>query len=354
MARIFIIGNGYDLARRKDTSYENFKEWLIDKYHLSDEYFNNSEINFDILNNTSTYGSSILKLCDGQNENEKIRLDNVVKETKVKEMQLASFCLYWAFNRCFKNWNNFENKLSKISFNNLFDDFIQFNNKNNVRLKPTLGSPVKKEIDILRSTFGNIPELFAEWISSLDTNTKLTKKGFEKEIIKAINKDDIFIIFNYTKTIEEMFNIKDPSNIYHIHGVYDNPASIVVGHNCKCKAKFTNLCDEKDNINELYATLYKNPEKVIKQNEKLWDSIKSLSDVYIYEFGWSCSNVDRDYIKQIVSCLNQKEKNVKLYLNNYKNKGKSKKSKWTKYGMDEQFISYYRESKDKDSIYYGE
>lgn len=32
MARLFIIGNGYDVSRRGDTCYINFKQWLIDNY----------------------------------------------------------------------------------------------------------------------------------------------------------------------------------------------------------------------------------------------------------------------------------------------------------------------------------
>ena len=34
MARLIIIGNGYDLAHNSKTSYENFSEWLCNEYPL--------------------------------------------------------------------------------------------------------------------------------------------------------------------------------------------------------------------------------------------------------------------------------------------------------------------------------
>lgn len=34
MARLIIIGNGYDLAHNSKASYENFSEWLCNEYPL--------------------------------------------------------------------------------------------------------------------------------------------------------------------------------------------------------------------------------------------------------------------------------------------------------------------------------
>ena len=271
--------------------------------------------------------------------------NNYKNELETNQFKQTTALLYYFMGKYDENWSHFEEDLAKIPLKEFVSNFQTSNLSANKKLEPILGSPIKKEVDILTKVFSKIPKLFAKWIASL--SKKDINKGpgpFENKIIKDINKDDIFIIFNYTKTLENNLNIRDTSNMFHIHGIFENEKSIIVGHNCKEKSKFTNLCDEEEYIEDVYATLYKNPEKVIKRNSLLWNKLTNLTDVDIYEFGWSCSGVDADYIKKIVSCLNSK--NVHLYLNNFDNQGEFKKKQWVKLGMNENKISFYIEENE--------
>lgn len=317
MTRLFIIGNGYDLSKGMKTSYYDFKKWLETKYEKdSSDYYalsENKKINYLKCNNVSSLPPKIMKeLMIGKNATEEKELEKLVSEETEKRKKLASGILFYSMNRHKgKYWNNFEKNLSTIPFKKIAKRY-------NI---DHAGQ------ELLTSLYSEIISLFIEWINSIE-NVKLKKKAFEQNIIKEIHDNDLFIIFNYTKTIETIFNVDDSEKFYHIHGTCENKDSIIIGHNCKKKSKWTNLETIKDYVNECYAILYKNPELVIKENEKLWRKIANSKEIIIYEYGWSCSGVDSDYIKEIISLV--KDKKVYLYLNNYNNEGIKKKKQWIK------------------------
>lgn len=349
MSRIFIIGNGYDVARRGDTRYSNFKTWLFENYLVNTNYIVNNKLNYETISEKTSLDSRLVKICFENNEENKQKED----EFENNELELSAAFVYIYMNRIDEKWKEFEEDLAKIPLYSIINEYKNSNESNKINLPTSFGGSVCKEVDILTNI--NISRLFSKWICSLSNKKiKLNKSAFENDIIKDIQDDDIFIIFNYTNTLEEILGVKnEDSRFYHIHGRADNPDSIVVGHNCKDKLTFTNLDNQEDYINEMYASLYKNPEKVITDNAELWNKISKLDKVDIYEYGWSCSDVDIDYIEKIVECLNPigNNKDIHLYLNDFKCSGCYKKSQWIKCGLDKSLISLFKE--DNDKIIYG-
>lgn len=342
MSRIFIIGNGYDVARRGDTRYSDFKKWIDKKFFNDNINANKKPVDFNSIGMTSKCNFLIFDNII-RNENSKEISDNL----KIDKIKLSVAVLYDLMDNVKDGWSNFEEALAKLPLR----EFIKEFKKCNIELTPLQGSPVDKETEYVTNI--NISKLFSEWVESLSNNKiNLYKGAFETDIIKDLQDDDIFIIFNYTNTLEDILGVNNNPQFYHIHGRAGNPDSIVVGHNCKDKKLLTNLDNEEDFINEMYAVLYKNPEIVIERNKDLWDKISKLDKVDIYEYGWSCSDVDKDYIEKIVECLNPIcNDNIHLYLNDYEDKGCQKKQQWIKYGLDKSIISFYKE--DNNKIVYG-
>lgn len=357
MSRLFILGNGYDIARRGDTGYENFKSWLKDHFidNCDNQFYKDGTISFSNWNNVSELSKDIFKkLIITKNAEEEKHLNFQTEEIEIQRKKLACAILFDSMRRIGDDatWKNFEEDLAKIPFDDIIDEFEKYNKTQEIKLKSMLGSPVSKEVDIVTAMPGVIVSLFVEWINSLKPlSGRHNECVFEKKIIKSICPDDVFIIFNYTKTLEEILKITDCSNIYHIHGIKDYPETMVVGHNCKEKLIYLNCnnpLDSKDDyIAETYEILYKNPEKVIQKNNDLCDKINNVTE--IYEFGWSCSETDHDYIEKLAKFL--KGKQCKLYLNDYENQGKNKMTQWVNYGFPRDLITFYIEEKNTIKMY---
>lgn len=75
-----------------------------------------------------------------------------------------------------------------------------------------------------------------------------------------IEGDDVFLTFNYTETLEELYEV---NNITHIHGNRDSP---IVGHNNASQAE-EKVYSQDIYINDLNRALKKPTKKIIKENE---------------------------------------------------------------------------------------
>ena len=353
MTRLFIIGNGYDISRRHgDTRYLEFKKWLMKHYLNVDIDSNHSfdttyKLNYNDFNNAPSgsvgrfSGLIIFKNKAEQDEfNEKAKYNDYDVKTQTAKILITSMN---ELND--PEWNQFEENLSRLPIKETIKEFEENNKKGNITKELSLESSVSYETNRITSYGDEIEPLFFEWVDSIEDKV-VYEKGFEKKIIKTIQDDDIFIIFNYTETLEGLIDQdkKYRNSFYHIHGtkIVDNK---VVGHNCKEKSKFTNLDNEEDYIQELYALLFKRPQDVIKRNKELWDKISAPERLDIYEYGWSCSQVDEDYIKHIVGLRTNKK--TTLHLNNHENKGLEKASQWIKYGFKKDHINLYKENDDE-------
>lgn len=358
MARLFLIGNGYDISRRGDTSYKNFKTWLETEYgDIKKEVFIDGRINYALFNEAIAHRISVLKeifVYKNVDEAEKanVLFNNLEKEEFDSDLCLTIAILFESMKRLNDeaNWKHFEENLAAIPFKDFIEGYRKYNKDNLIEKSPSLGSPVDYETEI--SCSNSIRKLFSMWITNLPKMV-LQRKAYENYIISNIRQDDIFIIFNYTKTIEEYFCNSDDTIFYHLHGTADNKDSIIVGHNCKEKSKGTPLDTEEDYVNESYAALYKNPETVIKNNNKLWDKISNSKELEIYEYGWSCSEVDSDYLSKIASIINSNNITYSLHLNDFGNCGKNKAKQWRKCGLDKKYGNIILYLEEDNTIKYS-
>ena len=323
MARLIIIGNGYDLAHLIGrTSYEKFSEWLCDNYDLKIEGGN--EIDFTL--SLSTYDGKFLKQFGNNEEYNK----HIIEIDDGRKRIFSAMLVNMIADLGDQNWSDFENDLGNLPWKK----YINEANEHYENYYAT-GSPVPYGTDLITSASGTILELFAEWVKTIKVEN--IKRYMIDEKIGTIKNNDFFLIFNYTNTIEKVFSINCKENLCYIHGSVLNNDEIIVGHGESNKSKPTNLDTEDDYILEAEAVLYKNTEKIIEKHNIFFETIKKnfSSDINneIYVYGWNGRGIDEDYLDEIISIVKNCKSECKLYINDYNGDGKAKEEFWEQKGF---------------------
>lgn len=242
---LYIIGNGFDRAHGMPTSYEHFHQWLLDNGYKS-----------------------------------------FVRDFETLYQDVKDGC------NC---WRDLESALGKISLKQAveFDLYHQecpdeIREENSSHDAYRCGENLKNVIYVL-------PHLLREWANSIQT--KIVRPVFE------LYNDARFLSFNYTRTLEIVYNIKE-SNILHIHESIDNNKQIVVGCGEAFFEEESDFIPEREDVDmHLIRNLLSHNKKLVKaileeQEPKKW--FGSLSEVTsVVVFGHSCSKVDKPYFEEI-------------------------------------------------------
>lgn len=246
---LYIIGNGFDRAHDLPTSYEHFHQWLLDNGHNS-------------------FVHDFEKLYPDERD-------------------------------CKGRWCDVESALGMISLKQAIEydlyhqecpDEIREENSSHDAYR--CGENLKNVIYVL-------PHLLREWASSIST----------KDILPVFElcKDACYLSFNYTKTLEDVYNIKD-SNILHIHETVINNRPLVVG--CG-EALFDEANDYplgRDDVDiqiirNILSHSKKPVEAILKEPKpKTWfGNLNEVTSVVV--FGHSCSKVDKPYFETVAESI---------------------------------------------------
>ena len=182
---LYIIGNGFDLHHGINSSYFEYRIWL--KKHYEDIYW-------EIVNTFEV---------DDESEDYKIKLE---------ERQHP-----W--------WKDFENNLGNISLSEIVDNCVFTNypdfSSEEFRDRDYHAAEIAVELQ-LSKLVTDIKATFEEWVASLNTPDRSNK------ILIGDTKTAFFITFNYTNTLETLYDI--PSNsICYIHGKAENDEELIIG-----------------------------------------------------------------------------------------------------------------------------
>lgn len=330
MARLFIFGNGYDSERLSGkTSYKKFKKYINDNYGRINSVYG------DFLRVSSLPSFMIKGLCLDYPDNnlaiiEKSRKEftTFILDKMIDELSNQNDMDYWQY---------FEKALGELQLKDEVERFKKYCQENGISM-PTSSTLIDDyPTRLVTSIPSTINTLFVEWVENISIDEVKDKKPFENDVINQISDTDIFITFNYTKTIEKLFPELE-GKIYHLHGIKEDEKSIVVGHR-NLDVEF----ESDDPFEAAIASLQKPVENIIKYNAELWEAIKNnfSNDVNneIFEFGWSCSKEDREYIKHISSIIPYME-NTTLYLNNFNDEAQEKLQKWEDSGYKGKTVFY--------------
>ena len=171
ISSLYIIGNGFDLHHGINSSYGNFREWL-------------SENDCDLLYQfDKIYGD-----CDSD----------------------------W--------WKDFENQLASLNAIE-YSGGIAFENQPDLMSEHCDRTWNDAQIAVeqeLEGLFCSLRQDFHNWIIQLNTPVYARK-------IKLEAKEALFVNFNYTLTLENLYNI-NPKHVLHIHGCVDYDEEFILGH----------------------------------------------------------------------------------------------------------------------------
>lgn len=258
--KLYIIGNGFDLYHGLKTSFKDFKEFMM----LKD--------------------NPIIKKWE---EIISIELD--------------------------ENWSNIEQSFEYVEYEELVNKcsyYLKGYNEDN--WKDSFHHDYEYEINRYLELATNSNEYLREWLNN--TNLSTSPKV-------ELDKESIFLSFNYTNLLEECYEIS-PNNVCHIHGSYIGNNMILGHNNPNVKKEIFNISNEDEDVriiggnrimNNSIEKSFKNSNKYIRENRVFFNRISDVDEIIIIgHSSSSISSVDREYYKEIKSILNKKEIKVKV------------------------------------------
>lgn len=159
--------------------------------------------------------------------------------------------------------------------------------------------------DTIGEVYNKILEKFPDWIKQLPAANPT------KQI--TLKDDSFFITFNYTDTLIDLYEIAE-KDILFIHGRAKNDRFLVLGHG-KSDQQVVQEAEKDFNedteaayiqtvqaIEQQLGKIRKKTEKIISDNQMVFNSIKQIDGIYAY--GLSMSEVDTPYFKEIIRQIN--------------------------------------------------
>lgn len=295
MTRLFVIGNGFDIAHGLKTNYGCFKN----------EVKKNEPKLFEIIN-------------EAEKEYNKHNLFNTSNE-----------------------WNDFEEFLRYINFVK--------NNIDNISNPINLLNPANRD-DILRNNnkiIDDINKQFKNWVSKI----KLEINGKSKKI----NKNNYFLSFNYTPILQGKYNINE-KNINQIHLYESSSRPYIFGMKKEKKDNSPSSNFKRGSneiINESSEIFVKPVDEIISGGSVNYRNVKE-----IYFWGFSLSDVDKPYIEKIFEDNKNTIEKVYLCKHQFENEDKGRFVEFIeKYNLenelenfDDELTNYKKKHKAKNKF----
>jgi len=205
-------------------------------------------------------------------------------------------------------WKNFEENLAsvetlRIAYEDAFEHYPDFGSDDfRDRDYDEASIAVKIRLD---NVFDNISNAFMRWIGTLPN-------GNDEKKVRLKTENGVFITFNYTHTLENLYKIS-ADKILHIHGDSDTN-TLVFGHGLhyselrKEMEKYERveygdyICQtSKEAAIYSVASHRKRVEKIIEENKQWFSQLHDITHIHI--LGHSLAKVDLPYFHKIMkSC----------------------------------------------------
>lgn len=282
MRNLYVIGNGFDIHHGRNTDYQDYYKWLQD----------NEEWNvLTAIDETFGY-------CDSK----------------------------W--------WKHFEQNLASANTLEIAMQEVQEH-------YPDFGSDDFRDADWYEAEFAVeqrldeayslIKESFHRWINQL-------KGGNPNMKIEMEVKNSLFLTFNYSDTLESLYNIPREQILY-VHGRANTDDELVLGHGVSLKSleqeveipepsfaigtdDDVDCYEEGDDFvtqrakDAAVSGVYKQRkqvESIIQKYEKWFAGLADVTNIHFY--GHSFGDVDLPYFRKILSSVNKN--NVEVEINDY-------------------------------------
>ncbi|MDD6645072.1 MAG: bacteriophage abortive infection AbiH family protein [Oscillospiraceae bacterium] len=282
MNTLYIVGNGFDVAHKLKTSYWFFRKYL--KKYAEDFYVKLEE----------NYGYSQIDVDD-----------YYIGKNPQKAINAQDKFVYDSF------WKTIEEELGNVNEASMlsFSESIVSNlylESGLIGIQDTLDYYWQEQYSFIKE----LQEYVYKWAKQIRLNKC---SPMCEELID--NKEDLFLTFNYTNTLEKIYNIPS-SNILHIHGGLPPYCSNkpILGHGNynaieRCKAKIEKaerIFDEATvsiytAIAQFYRDTLKNTTEILFNNRGFFQNFSNIDKVRI--IGHSLGTVDFPYFHKTLQSV---------------------------------------------------
>lgn len=257
MSKLFIIGNGFDVAHKLKTTYEDFRNYLQSSH--TDAFSNCEEVNYS--------HQDISEASD------------VIFELLIEAINAAEGDL----------WSNLEETLGAIDNESILL-------KNGYKNADTLLENLGTRADVFK-------DLFDSWVYGIDMEEVKPKQEF----MSLIETGDQFLTFNYTRTLENIYKV-DEEAVLHIHGEAGD--KLEFGHGAGYR---DTASEEEQNVHKIFR---KNTADIAEEHNGFFEELPKQQIKKIYSFGFSFSEVDQIYLRIIFEKLDTS--NITWLFNSHK------------------------------------
>jgi len=265
--KLYIIGNGFDLHHGIKSSYWDFKEYLDD-------------IDFELVDKLEKYFGSDSLWSEFEETLADLDTDEIVDECR------GFLKSYGA-----DDWSDADHHDYQYELQNRIDLITEI-----------------------------LKQRFTEWILQLS----IPETANRNKVV--IDKNALFITFNYTDTLERLYRISS-SNILYIHNkAIDNNSTLILGHsrNPQSSKTFSELYNDEDSdprdvegnqiLDNYFVETYKSTKTILKESKKFFESLIQLEFIYVY--GHSLSEVDKPYFQEIANIIDKSKVSWKVSFHN--------------------------------------
>lgn len=271
MKRLFVIGNGFDLHHNLKTGYNDFRKYLEREEPKYFEFINNLILEYNPDFDSNDWSDIETELICVMGIDYDYLLDEAIASAET-DMDRASY------------WND-----------------IQFN------------------AEYFNQDLPNFKESFDAWIDTI--NIAHTRKDMD---ICFLDSDN-FLSFNYTKTLEKLYGIKEDS-ILHIHGQKGTDKVFGQSQYFEEPLPLSNLTQEdydhgieddwrieeaKEILNSIPALFYKDCKTIIKENKNYFLNMQRYDEIIFT--GWKLGDQDKPYMEEILSNISTTSKISVVY-----------------------------------------
>ena len=299
MEKLFIIGNGFDIAHDLKTEYLYFKKFvyqqvygkndLLESLQNMDSIKEYLKVHDDAIFKNELFSEEMIEILNSIDSQEKLRL-------------LYQILLHITDKERF--WGDFEEKLACFPFMNASTPYhVTNSSKEDAESRKELAEKVADKLSQyvhhqLNKLFKQwIEETYEQWESQLSMRKFTSHFPIAKETILT-NRDARFLNFNYTRTLEDFYGIPS-SNIIHIHGDLDDEV-IIFGHGEDLIVIPEGADILSQSMYRLSAANRKPVRQQFKIHEHFFKSLSSIKEIYFIGFGIRDENgVDAPYFREI-------------------------------------------------------
>ena len=297
--KLFIIGNGFDMAHDLKTNYLYFKKFVFQQAYGKDElleslqsldsikdYLKNSD---NKIYKSELFAEKVMEILSGSDSQEKLRLLYQIL------LQITDPEMFWS---------DFEEKLACFPFMNASTPYhVTNDSKEDTESRKELAKEVADKLS--KYVHHQLNKLFKQWIKETYElwKSQLSMRKFTSHFLIAketilINRDASFLNFNYTRTLEDFYGIPSSNNI-HIHGDLDDGV-LIFGHGEDSIVIPEGADILSQAMYRLSAANRKPVHKRIKKYDYFFKSLSSIKEIYFIGFGIRDENgVDAPYFKEI-------------------------------------------------------